>query len=221
MDPDDVYYLPISALNAYRYCPHRAYLEYALGEWADNRLTLEGKVGHRRAHTPHRERRPGTVRTTQVMLKHDGLRLVGLADVVVEHGGQVVPVEFKRGSAEPGPWDAVQLCAQALCLEEQLQVRIAEGFVWSLTSRHRTPVVFDEALREETRRVAADCLAMVESGAAPPNGYGPRCLPCSLRPICLPRDMAAYRAAVTTGLDHEADEEAEEHGDALSDPAGC
>jgi len=192
VDPDDQLYVPLYALNAYQYCPHRAYREYVLGEWAHNVLTVDAEVKHRRIdeggrHTTQAGRR----QTRRVPVKSERYRLTGIVDVVEEGDGQLVPVEYKRGRAGPWPSDMVQLCAQVLCLEEQTGRSINHGYIWYMASRQRCRVDCDAGLRAKTLQVVSSVRRVLSGTEVPPAVYEPqRCEPCSLEPLCMPKAVA-------------------------------
>lgn len=190
-------YVPISQLNAYCFCPRRFYYEHVLGEWRENEHTLRGTIRHERAHAPGQESRPERLETRAVAVHSDRLRIVGRLDVLEERSGALTPVEYKSGRRGPrGAWrnDAVQLCALALCLEEQTGERIEAGVLFTFEDRARTKVRFDEALRAETERVIAEAHALADSPIIPPPVYSRRCEGCSLKPLCLPQEVNRLRA---------------------------
>lgn len=220
MDADHELYVPLSALNAYLFCPHRMYREYVLGEWADNIHTVDAGLKHRRAHAETSRVDEEGRQWTRVWVKSEEHRLSGIVDVVEEPnaeggagdagvdgseagdaGGRargveaaVYPVEYKRGRR--GNWlnDHVQLCAQAICLEEQLGRAVPRGFLWYFGSRAREPVEFTPELRQRTLAVARECLAVLEGSTVPPAVYHEaKCGGCSLQPLCLPRETQILR----------------------------
>ena len=189
--------LPISALQHYLYCPRQCALIHLEQVWVENLYTAEGRVMHARAHGGNAESRPGLRTERGISLSSSRLGLTGQADVVEFHsGGRVVPVEYKRGKPKAHRADEVQLCAQALCLEEMLAVDIPAGALYYGESRHRTAVVFDASLRELTAATAAALRDMITSRATPAAEYDPgRCDRCSLLPLCLPRALRFKRGA--------------------------
>jgi len=133
-----------------------------------------------------------------VPLRSLRLGLIGKADAVEFHldsensnscsHGMVYPVEHKRGRPKPSHCDWVQLCAQALCLEEMLNTEIPEGAIFYGQPRRRQTVVFDSALREETEQTARSLHALIQSGKTPPAEYNSKkCGACSLLEICMPK----------------------------------
>lgn len=142
-------YVPLSALNAYNYCKYRVYLEYVLEEWEDNVHTIEAILKHERAHSGERRYDKNTIQTTQVFVRSDQYRLIGKIDVVEEKDESIYPVEYKKG--KPGRWlnDHLQLCAQALCLEEHISQKISYGYLWYFSSRSREKVDINTDLRKK------------------------------------------------------------------------
>lgn len=203
MDPDDDLYVPLYALNAYQYCPHRAYREYVLGEWAHNVLTVDAEVKHQRVEEGGRHTtQAGKRQTRRVPVKSERYRLMGIIDVVEEGDGHIIPVEYKRGRAGPWPSDMVQLCAQALCLEEHLRQPVTHGYIWYMGSRQRCRVECGAALRRKTLQVVAAVRRVLLGVEVPPATYEPsRCHPCSLEPLCMPRTVAALTGAALGGAD--------------------
>jgi len=123
-------------------------------------------------------------------LHSDRLGLTGRADLVefwpAGVGEDVRPVDYKRGRASRWENDHVQLCAQALCLEEMLGTTVSQGSIYHAGSRRRTPVAFDDELRSRTRAAISELRFLLESGEIPPPAYRPRCHGCSFEPECLP-----------------------------------
>ncbi|WP_049772653.1 CRISPR-associated protein Cas4 [Acetohalobium arabaticum] len=196
---DQKLYVPLSAINAYNYCPYRVYLEYVLGEWKDNTHTIEGILKHDRAHSGERRYDSNRIQTTQVFVKSEQYRLVGKIDVVEEKEGEVYPVEYKKGRS--GEWinDHLQLCAQALCLEEQLGVKITKGYLWYFSSRDREEVEFDLKLRDKTIETGESVLKIMEGEVIPENEYSRRCRACSIEEICLPKEVSILKKG---GIDY-------------------
>ena len=191
----------ISALQHFAYCPRQCALIHIERAWAENTLTAEGRVLHERAHEVGSEFRPGLRVARALALQSVRHGLHGVADVVEFHrqsdgAWHPFPVEYKRGRPKFSPIDAVQLCAQALCLEEMLRIGIASGALFYGETRRRQDVVFDEELRNETLRLAGAVRAMIEVGRTPPAVYEPRkCRACSLLSLCQP--AAGARSAST------------------------
>lgn len=196
--------LPLSGLQHLLYCERQCALIHVEGQWAENRLTAEGKVGHERVHGGGGRTTPGVRTAFALHLRSLELGLSGVADVIEFHQlpGQgpgepwrPFPVEYKRGKPKKANCDAVQLCAQALCLEEMLDVAVPAGALFYGTTRRRQDVAFDEGLRSETAVVARRFHELVEAGRTPSAVYSPeKCDACSLLHLCLPKTAGQGRS---------------------------
>ncbi len=183
--------LPISALQHYLYCPRQCALIHLERVWAENRYTAEGRILHAVADSGRVRGRGGVRARGGMPVRSLRLGLTGVADVVefgaVPGAPQVpYPVEYKRGRPKDQDWDRVQLCAQALCLEEMLDVSVPEGALFYGQRKRREVVIFDDALRAKTTETAARVHALLGDGATPAPGSAGRCRNCSLRPLCRP-----------------------------------
>jgi CRISPR-associated exonuclease Cas4 len=183
-------YLPISMLNQLLYCERRFWLMYVQGEMTVNAPVLEGIQQHERVHDGGAERDGDTTIRRRVYVWSDELRVCGFADLVEERGGVLRPVEYKRGRM--GRWlnDRIQVCAQALCLEERTGQRVEEGEVFYWRSRRRVTVEITSGLRQRTRSAAARAFELLQQGVMPPPiDRRAKCRDCSLEEICLPREV--------------------------------
>ena len=184
--------IQLSALQHYIFCPRQCALIHVEQIWTENLFTAEGRVMHERVHEEGRESR-GDVRIERgVPLCSMRLGLSGKADVVEFHRRAdgvwlPFPVEYKRGKPKPDECDKVQLCAQALCLEEMLKVQIPAGALFYGKTRRRADVVFDEPLRLRTEETAMKVHRLIEFGKTPEPVYSPKCESCSLLNLCLPK----------------------------------
>jgi len=194
--------LPISALQHLLFCERQCALIHIEGVWAENRLTVEGRNLHERAdHGPHETRRELRI-TRHLHIRSLRLGLTGRADVVEFHeredaagAPRIAPVEYKRGRPKRDASDMVQLCAQALCLEEMLGVPIPSGALFYATPRRRTEVLFDDELRRLTEHTALRLHTLIASGITPPAVREPKCDRCSLFDLCLPEAFSARGSA--------------------------
>ncbi len=187
--PDDD--LPLSMLNQLEYCERRFYLMHVQGEMEINAVVLDGTQQHERAHTPAASTEGETTTHRRVYVWSDRLRIAGYADVVEEQSNtqSLIPIEYKRGKM--GRWlnDHVQLCAQAMCLEERTGTTIPQGYIFYFGSRHREPVEFIPLLRARTETAVQRAFAIVASGVMPlPTDKRQKCHDCSLEPVCLPQE---------------------------------
>jgi len=184
--------VPISALQHWLFCPRQCALIHVERLWSENRLTAEGRILHARADGGAGDRRKGLQTLRAVEIGSERLGLHGVADVVEVEGEVIRPVEYKRGRPKPHRADEVQLCAQALCLEEMTGRRIPEGALFYGETRRRKAVVFDDELRTLTLRIAAEVRAMIATGQVPPPVFDKhRCRACSLIELCRPERMQA------------------------------
>lgn len=187
----------ISALNQYLYCPRRCALIHIEQVWEENRFTAEGRIMHERVHEEGNESR-GDVRIARgVPLRSLEIGIVGMADVVEFHRidknqWQPFPVEYKRGKPKPDHSDAIQLCAQAMCLEEMLGIAVPKGALFYGRTRRRLDVSFDDSLRMEVYETAKRVRELIASGTTPPPVYEKRCESCSLIGECMPKNIGKH-----------------------------
>jgi len=196
--------LPISALQHLAFCERQWGLIHLEGIWNENRLTAEGRLMHDRVHRPETESRPGVRVARSLRIHSFRLGLVGQTDIVEfrqlpdETGNgirlngtagrwQPRPVEFKRGVPKAGHCDTIQLCAQAMCLEEMLDVLIEEGDLYYGRTHRRYEVVFNGDLRKETEDLAVRLHALFTEGRTPRARYSRKCDGCSLVARCMPK----------------------------------
>lgn len=194
--------IQLSALQHMAFCPRQCALIHVEQTWTESGLTAEGRIMHERVHDEDRESRGNVRIESGVPLRSLRMGLIGKADVVEFHrksdeDWQPFPVEYKRGKPKMDHCDKVQLCAQAMCLEEMLNVPIPAGAIFYGQTRHRLEVIFDEALRRETEDAAKQVHALIESGSTPKPVYAKRCERCSLKAECLPKTMQKKRSVKT------------------------
>jgi CRISPR-associated exonuclease Cas4 len=193
--------LPISALNALVYCPRSFYYQVIQGEVPLNEFVLEGQLAHRWVHQPGTHTgAEGEILTTRLYLASEKLRLSGFADVIEERAGMLIPVEYKRGAQGSRPGDQIQLCAQALCLEERLPhiSPIPYGIISSTSSGTRTQVALTLQVRAETHATIERAWQII-ARATPPEplsgSLAAHCPRCGLLSLCLPEEMRLLRAS--------------------------
>ena len=186
----------LSALQHYAFCPRQCALIHNEQAWAENYLTAQGRSLHERVDSGEPETRKGVRFERSVHVSAQRLGISGIIDMV-EHdlaSGSLKPVEYKRGKPKPEPFDEIQLCAQALCLEEMTGQTISEGALWYMQTRHRVPVVFSDGLRAQTLAVIAQVRELLASGQTPPPVYGKCCKACSLVEVCQPKLLERDRS---------------------------
>jgi len=189
IDQDSENALPLSGLQHLAFCPRQWALIHLEQAWAENRLTSEGRLLHEKADLPGQSRRHDLRAVRGLPLASHRLALTGRADVV-EFRPQPYPVEYKRGRRKPDDCDLVQLCAQALCLEEMLGQLVPRGAIFYGEPRRRLEVEFSPQLRARTETLAAEMHRLYKSRETPPAKPGNYCQNCSLLNICLPHATA-------------------------------
>ena len=185
--------VPISALQHYLFCPRQCALIHVERIWTEDGATAEGRLMHERVDDGRPDRRDGVRIVRALALRSLSLGVAGKADVVEFHGkgtaARPYPVEYKRGRPKAHRADEVQLCAQAICLEEMFGASVAEGALFYGQTRRRVRVSFDEDLRALTMQVAADVRSMIAENRTPPPIYKPTCPRCSLLDDCSPKRL--------------------------------
>lgn len=195
--------LMLSGIQHFAFCERQWALIHLEQQWQENVRTVEGRIIHDRVHTPLLvESRGSMLISRSLPVVSWELGLYGVLDLVefyqvgVSSGGVHIPgrkgfwkprpVEYKRGKPKPDSRDEVQLCAQAICLEEMLQIKIDEGDLYYGEIRRRTCVSFDDELRQQVFNLSQRMHMMYEKGITPPATKGKHCRACSLYDICLP-----------------------------------
>jgi len=197
MIPDDL--IQLSALQHYAFCPRQCALIHVEQTWTESGRTAEGRIMHEHVHEEGFESR-GDIRIERgVAIRSLRLGIIGKADAVEFHrqtdgSWQPFPVEYKRGKPKPDDCDKVQLCAQAMCLEEMLNVHIPAGAIFYGRTRRRLEVAFDERLRRETEETAKRTHELIGSGQTPKPVYAKCCESCSLVSECLPKPIQKRRS---------------------------
>jgi CRISPR-associated exonuclease Cas4 len=191
-------YIPIASLNHYAYCPHRCWRMFCAGEFTENQYTIEGTSLHDRVHTLGEGNREDTWQVRAIWLKSERYQLIGKADLIEAESGDIYPVEYKRG--RKGEWgnDELQVCAQALCLEEMTGKAVTTGYLYYAHSHQRQVVEISPQLREEAIATIHSILSLFQTAVIPPATYSKRCKGCSLYAQCLPQVTAKvgrYREA--------------------------
>ena len=187
---DSSRFLYLSALQHYAYCPRQFALIHTEQVWEDNRFTAEGNLLHERVDSGVSEQRRKVRFERGVLLESTKYRLKGKMDLLeIEQSDphKYFPVEYKRGKPKVEDWDRIQLCAQALCLEEMRNTVIHEGALWYWEVRRREPVIIDDSLRRVTQETIVAAHQMLASCETPlPLVDKKRCRACSLKNLCTP-----------------------------------
>ena len=185
--------IPLSALQHHLFCPRQCALIHVEGLWAEDGATASGRILHEKVDAGGSDTRPGVRVTRGVALRSMTLGVAGRADVVEWQGAppRPVPVEYKRGKPKAHRADEVQLCAQAICLEEMLGVTVPAGALFYGETRRRLAVPFDDALRALTAATALAARANIAAGRTPPPVHTAACRKCSMQALCNPLALQA------------------------------
>ncbi|MBS3947872.1 MAG: CRISPR-associated protein Cas4 [Dethiobacter sp.] len=220
--------LPLSGIQHFAFCERQWGLIYVESQWVENLRTAEGRLLHQRADDPYFMESRGDVKTVRsVPLLSKTLGLYGVADVIEIHqcsphgerglknrtddasGMRYNIVEYKRGKPKPDDRDEVQLCAQAICLEEMLGITLDYGYMYYGEIKHRHQVDFDDTLRERVKVLAEKMHLLYTHGITPPAVKGKWCKNCSMEDICLPKlgrsgkKAAMYMAGLLEEMNRE------------------
>jgi CRISPR-associated exonuclease Cas4 len=182
----------ISALQHIAFCERQCALIHIEQIWDENLMTAQGRIMHERVHEQDRESRRDVRIEYGLPLRSLRLGLIGKADVVEFHRIEKdtwlpFPVEYKRGKPKPDDCDLIQLCAQAICLEEMLSISVPQGAIFYGRTRRRLDVSFGDDLRRTTEETAEKAHRLIALGVTPPPVYEKRCERCSLIGVCLPK----------------------------------
>jgi len=189
--PAEMEPIPLSALQHAVYCLRQAALIHLERLWAENRFTAEGDVLHAVADKGGNRKARGVRRVLSLPLSSERLNLIGTADLVEFHGDTPFPVEYKRGKPKLHRADEVQLCAQALCLEEMTGQPVPQGALFYAQTKRRVVVPFDPDLRALTEATATVLAAVFSSSQTPPpTPHKSHCRACSLQELCRPETFA-------------------------------
>ena len=203
MDYKEEDFLQLSGLQHFKFCRRRWALIHIENQWAENYRTIDGSILHQNAHdSQFRESRGDRVITRGVSIHSSLLGVSGQCDVLEYHREdtgiplagkeglwQPYPVEYKRGSPREDTGDALQLCGQAMCLEEMLCCDIPEGALYYGEIRRRERVAFTEELRGQVRALLEEMHQLYRRGYTPKVKPTKSCNACSLKELCLPRLM--------------------------------
>jgi CRISPR-associated exonuclease Cas4 len=207
IDDDDL--LPLSALQHVMFCERQFALIHVEQAWVENIYTTEGELLHAKAHSLSREKRPGRTKEFGMPIRSLELGLTGMTDAV-EYGedGRIRIVEYKRGRPKKHRADEVQLCAQAMCIEEMRGISIAEAQLYYGKAKRRKIVALDNELRGITRSAAARAQELLCEGVTPKVDFDEaKCPHCSMLELCMPAKLGSgkrverYIAKMLKGVD--------------------
>ena len=212
MDGED--YLQLAGIQHYAFCPRQWALIHLENLWRENVLTYGGQKLHKNVNRPEFfESRGDVIVSRSVPVRSHRLRLYGIADMVefirddtdgirlAHRAGRwrPLPVEYKYGQSKLSSCDRVQLCAQAICLEETFGMELHEGHIFYGRPRRREVVLLSHGLRQETIQLSEAMHRCQSSGVTPPPTYGKHCERCSLIEVCVP--SLSQRQTVSRYLD--------------------
>ena len=201
---DEQEYLPLSWLSQIDYCPRRAGLLLNERQWEESADTAKGRVEHERVHTQRVEKRGDFIKLYEFTVFSDRLMLLGKCDCIealrddagckipaADFPVRLYPVEYKHGSVRDEEEYQIQLCAQAMCLEEMFHTAIPEGALFFISAHRRVAVPLDAALRARTEELAESLHEIRSQLCVPPAQYSSKCRRCSLRDLCMPKVKAS------------------------------
>lgn len=194
-------YLMLSGLQHFAYCRRQWALIHIEQQWAENERTVDGQLFHTTAHNADKlEKRGNLIITRGLRIKSVTLGVSGICDVVEFHKSaegislsshdglwQPYPIEYKKGEPKENRADELQLCGQAMCLEEMLLCHIPGGSLFYGENRRRTQVEFTEELRTQVKDMLAEMHELWKKGYTPKVKAQKGCNACSLKEICVPR----------------------------------
>lgn len=195
--PEDKW-VPISALNHFVFCPRRCYYIHVEQMFIDNVHTLQGERNHQHVHRDAEEHRDGCDIQYQMTLFSRSLGLYGQGDKVEFHNQTILPIEYKKGRRKRWRNDAIQLCAQALCLEEMVDRSISIGYIYYEGSKRRQEVQFNTTLRKQTYETIEAVRELMQHKLRPHNPFHKRCNGCSFEAMCMPSEMERLRTTRPT-----------------------
>lgn len=192
--------LMLSGIQHFAYCPRQWALIHIEQQWNENTRTVDGQIFHKKAHEETRELRGDTLIIRGLRIASQEWGMTGICDVVEFHRDpqgvsihscdglwRPYPVEYKKGEPKENDADRLQLCAQAICLEEMLVCSIPEGALFYGETRRREVVAMTESLRQKTISLLKQMRQYDERGYTPPPKWKKGCNACSLKDLCLPR----------------------------------
>ena len=197
---EDDKYIPLSYISQYHYCKRRVGLLMLEQQWRDSTDTVKGTAEHKNVHSSGMKLQNGRYVLTELNVFSKTMGLIGKSDVVEaisnaegvnlsfidDNKYLLYPIEYKHGKFREEMEYELQLCAQAMCLEEMYSTRIREGAIFYISSHRRKEIVFDKELRNVVIKTASELFKMLENEQVPRVESSSKCLRCSLREICMP-----------------------------------
>ncbi len=218
-------YILLSGIQHYAFCRRQWALIHIEQQWAENYRTVSGELFHKKAHREESVEKRGDVLIVRGMrIASATLGITGQCDVVEFHSCEegihlhkyeglwsVCPIEYKRGKPKEGPEDKLQLCAQAMCMEEMFLNRIQKGYLFYGENRRREEVLFTAELRDSVRSMCTEMHDLMKKGYTPMVKPSKKCQACSLNELCVPRlqklekvsDYIGQRIVETAPSEHD------------------
>ena len=191
-------YLLLSGLQHIKFCPRQCALIHIEQLWSENYFTAAGRVQHEKVHSGVGESRRVMRTERDLRIASSLLGITGQTDAVEFYSdGKIIPVEYKHGEVKEDTCDEVQLCAQAICLEEMLKCKIDEGALYYFKIRKRIPITITQELRAETIALAQKFHQLVEEGKTPIAEYKKKCESCSFIDECFPESAGRNKSVST------------------------
>lgn len=203
MDSD---YLHLSLLSQYRFCKRRAALILLENAWSDNEYTMEGTISHERVHAQGQVKRGDIINIYDFSVHSHRMRLSGKCDCIEAvmnedgfvfpfHEGRFIlyPIEYKHGVIRDEEEYNIQLCGQAMCLEEMYGCTITKGAIFYINAHRRVEIEFTEDLRHKVESDAKSLWRLFDTNNVPPGEYSAKCKKCSLNELCMPKLKSSAR----------------------------
>lgn len=188
-------YLLLSGLQHIKFCPRQCALIHIEQLWYENYFTASGRVQHEKVHSGVGESRRVMRTERDLKIASSLLGITGQTDAVEFYSdGTIIPIEYKHGEPKNDTCDEVQLCAQAICLEEMLNCKITEGDIFYFKIRKRICVKITDELRKETIELAQSFHNLVEGGKTPSANYTHKCEACSFVDECFPESAGRNKS---------------------------
>ena len=188
-------YLLLSGLQHFCFCPRQCAFIHLEQLWSENFLTASGRILHEKVHSGLVESRQCMRIERDLKIASSVLGITGKTDAVEFYSdGTVIPIEYKHGKPKEDSSDEIQLCAQVMCLEEMLDVRISQGALFYFKVRKRVPVVISPELRQKTFFVAESFHELIQKGKTPAAQYEKKCDSCSFIEECFPESVGRNKS---------------------------
>jgi CRISPR-associated exonuclease Cas4 len=194
-------FLLLSGIQHFAFCKRQWALIHIEQQWQENLRTIEGEILHEKTHDEKvKEKRGDLIISRGMAIFSRTLGITGACDVVELHkspGGvnifgrvgtyKPVPIEYKRGKPKEDESDVLQLCAQAMCLEEMLLCEIPEAFMFYWETKRRLKIILDDALRERVKTITKEMHELYDKRYTPKVKLSKSCKACSLTEVCMPK----------------------------------